>query len=144
VSGVAEPRDRGWVEWPIPLQAFSRGLAPGTRAWRRDAAEAGAYVQVLSSAVEGEYRGVILPQLHVSALVRTGPSSERRCTDDEIAEVRRAFDMEDAEEDNHSSSLHRNLFRVLALPRGETSQCGCKEDEETVVEPDGFTYQRPR
>lgn len=96
---------------------------------------------VLSGSADMEYRGLIVPTFHVSVSV---PFSNRRATDAEVEVVRRAFDMQDAEEDNHSSSVHRNLFRPAHLPKGTVGICECKEDEETVVESDGFQWQRKK
>jgi len=94
---------------------------------------------VLSGGTDMEYRGIIVPTFHVSASV---PDQDRRATDAEMDIVRRDFDMEDAEEDNHSPGVARHLFRPAHLPKGTVGICGCKEDEEEVVEPDGYKWQR--
>jgi hypothetical protein len=66
----------------------------------------------------------------------------RRATDDEIRGVLADFGFEGAEEDNHSSGLARHFW----LDEGRTVQpeCPCKATEETVVEPDGYRWQRTR
>lgn len=97
-------------------------------------------LRVLSSAETAEYHGIVCPHNHVS--VSVDPSLDRRPTDLEMTLVRRHFDMEDAEEDNHQPGRTRNLFLPLHLPRGTTEVCDCKADEEQVTEADGFTWSR--
>ena len=99
-------------------------------------------LNVISAVGDMEFRGVIVPQFHVSVSVLG--DEQRRATDEEMARVRRDFDMEDAEEDNHHPGRIRNLFRLVHLPPGTPPICECKESEETVVEPDGFTWQRAK
>jgi hypothetical protein len=98
-------------------------------------------LMVLSGYGDMEYRGLVVPQFHVSVSV---PSEDRRATDDEIEAVRRDFDMEDAEEDNHQPGRIRNLFRPVHLPKGTVGMCDCKENEEVVTEPDGFEWSRSK
>lgn len=54
----------------------------------------------------------------------------------------RAFGMTEAEEDNHEPGVARKFFLVVDPTR--RTDCECKETEETVVEPDGFTWQNPK
>lgn len=120
------------TEW---RRISSRGLPPGQKPWARGD------VLVISQAEMTEYRGVLCPHNHVSVSV---PRGERRPSDEEMAMVRRNFDMDDAEEDNHHPGRIRNLFLPLHLPRGTVGICDCKSDETVVVEPDGFQWSKPR
>lgn len=103
--------------------------------WRNDR------LGVVSGFGDMEYQGIVVPHFHVSASVI---GHDRRPTNDELAVVRKAFDMEDAEEDNHHPGRIRNLFRPVHLPRGTAGICDCKANEETVTEADGFQWQRQR
>jgi hypothetical protein len=94
---------------------------------------------VLSAYGDMEYRGLVVPHFHVSV---SAPGQDRRPTDDETELVRRDFDMEDAEEDNHHPGRIRNLFRPIHLPKGTVGICDCKENEEIVTEADGFQWSR--
>lgn len=94
---------------------------------------------VLSGFGDMEYRGVVVPHFHISVSV---PSEKRRPSDDEMAQVRSDFDMEDAEEDNHSPGVARHLFRPVHLPKGTVGICDCKENEEIVTESDGYQWSR--
>lgn len=97
-------------------------------------------IRVISSAENAEYRGLIVPHNHVSVSV----ALDRRPTDFEMALVRSAFDLADAEEDNHQPGRIRNLFLPLHLPRGTTGTCDCKSDETEVIEADGFRWSKPK
>lgn len=65
-----------------------------------------------------------------------------RASDDVVRSVLADFDLEGAEEDNHSSGRARHFW----LDRGVKVQpeCPCKSTEETIVEPDGYRWQRPK
>lgn len=99
-------------------------------------------IRVLSSREMAEYQGVVCPHNHVSVSVDSCFS--HRPTDADMAKVRAAFDMEDAEEDNHQPGRIRNLFLPLHLPRGTTGVCDCKSDETVVTELDGFQWSKPK
>lgn len=62
-------------------------------------------------------------------------------TDSELATVRRAFGMSDAEEDNHEPGRARHLF--LIVDEQYRRECECKVDEQTFVEPSGHRWQSP-
>lgn len=69
--------------------------------------------------------------------------SGRRCLNpDVLARVLRDFDMVGAEEDNHQPGIARNFWRLCDAAPDAPSQCECKSDETTIVETDGFTWQR--
>ncbi len=96
---------------------------------------------VISDAINAEYQRLACPHNHISVSV---PGESRRATDVEMEVVREAFDMVDAEEDNHSPGVARHLFLPLHLPRGTVGICDCKSDETVVVEPDGYQWSRPK
>lgn len=100
------------------------------------------HMRVLTSAEMADYRGKVYPHNHVTVSVH--PSLGRRPTDAEMLAVRHAFDMHDAEEDNHQPGRIRNLFLPLHLPRGTVGVCDCKSDETIVVEPDGFQWSKAK
>ena len=62
----------------------------------------------------------------------------RRPSDEDFARVRRAFDMEDAEEDNHFPGVARHLFLTVDVAR--RVECECKAEETVVTEPDGYRW----
>lgn len=96
---------------------------------------------VISSAMDAEYQGVVVPHNHVSVALH---DHRRRPNDKEMGWVRADFDMEDAEEDNHLPGVARHLFLPLHLPRGTEGICDCKADETLVVEPDGFRWSKTK
>lgn len=139
---IRTPHGGGWRE--IELVGW-RGV-PNTRRWLH----AGRGVVVISALEPIENRG---PTWHVSisrfvAVGALGISAQvGRARDVDVAFVREAFRLRDAEEDNHAridgrGGLTRNLW--LEVDPAMRTPCDCKELEEAVVEPDGFTFTRPR
>lgn len=59
-----------------------------------------------------------------------------------VRRVRRDFDMRDAEEDNHEDGHARKLFLVVDPSRRVA--CECKETDEVVTKPNGYSYSRPK
>lgn len=88
-------------------------------------------------AMESKRTGLIVPQLHVSI-----SDDGARASDETIRGVLADFGFEGAEEDNHQPGIARHFW----LDEGARVQpeCECKKVEETVTEPDGFKWQRPR
>ena len=76
---------------------------------------------------------------HVSVAVER---ANRRATDKEIAHVRLAFGMREAEEDNHEPGMARHLF--LPVDPSHRTSCECKINEEQVTEADGHRWSRVR
>lgn len=68
----------------------------------------------------------------------TVSKSGRRVSDRDLERVRRAFDMEGAEEDNHAPGITRALF--LTVDPGRRVECECKTEETIHVEPDGYRW----
>lgn len=67
---------------------------------------------------------------------------DARPTNAEVAEVARAFCLDVWEEDNHTSGLARHLW--LPVDPDRRVACQCKLDEQTLTEPDGYQWQKPR
>jgi|SRR6185295_17447629 len=118
-----------------PLPA-SNQLGP-MLAWRRGRA----YVQ--SSLICSEFRGEWKWQ-YVVSISRWGRQESERADDEMVRQVLRDFGIPDAEEDNHKSGVSRCFFRICDYPPGTTSVCECKTDETVIVEPDGYTFSRPK
>lgn len=99
---------------------------------------------VMSDFAVMEFRGEERPQFMLS-ISASGAGGRRRATDAEVTQALRDFGMDGAEEDNHQPGIIR-MFFLLADPRpGEEGiQCDCKEDEQVVVEPDGFRWSRTK
>lgn len=94
---------------------------------------------VLSSFMLAEFRGESRPHWHVSVSM-----NGQRANNEQVAIALRHFDMQAAEEDKHHSGNARHFFLLADLKPGEVAECECKETEEVVVEPDGYTYSRER
>lgn len=95
---------------------------------------------VMSSAFEAGFRGRVRPQWHISI-----SSNGERPMFEQVATALRDFGMVAAEEDNHSSGNARHFFLLADLaPDEQPGECECKDDEEIVVEPDGYTWSRKR
>lgn len=62
----------------------------------------------------------------------------RRVSDADVARVRRAFDMEEAEEDNHFPGVSRAFFLVVDPARRVA--CECKVGDVVVTEADGYQW----
>ena len=77
------------------------------------------------------------PQWHISITTmgkRPKPNHVRRAL--------RAFDLVGAEEDNHEPGNARHFW--LPVDPAHRVDCQCKEDEEVIVDPDGYTWTNPR
>lgn len=97
-------------------------------------------LKVTSSVGEMGFRGEMRWQWLVAI-----SAGDWRASDSDVERVLRDFGMSAAEEDNHRPGRIRSFF-LLCEPRAgeEGLQCECKETEETVVEPDGYRWQRER
>lgn len=133
--------------WRSVWRRLPDAMGPsGELALRFHAARLG--LLVVSSVDLAEFRGVVRPQYHVSI---SSPSSvcgleltPRRPVDHECQAVLAEMGMRGAEEDNHEPGLARHFWRLCEAAPDEAMGCECKETEETVVEPDGHRWQRPR
>lgn len=92
---------------------------------------------VISSSMHAEFRGESRPQWHVSISgVRERPKEAM------VQRMLRDFGMVGAEEDNHEPGKARHFWILQDSRIGEDASCECKEGETTVVEPDGYKWQR--
>lgn len=89
------------------------------------------------AAVESHHSKLIVPSFHLSI-----SDSGHRASDDVIRGVLADFNLEGAEEDNHQSGVARHFW--LDEGRSVQPECECKRTEETVVEPDGYRWQKER
>ena len=87
------------------------------------------------AAVESKTSKLLVPSFHLSI-----SNSGQRASDDVIRGVLADFMLEGAEEDNHSSGVARHFW--LDEGRSVQPECECKKTEETVIEPDGYRWQR--
>ena len=87
--------------------------------------------------VESKKSKLVVPSFHLSI-----SDNGARASDDVIRSVLADFNLEGAEEDNHSSGRARHFW----LDEGRTAQpeCECKRIEETIIEPDGYRWQREK
>ena len=101
-------------------------------------------VVVLSAIEEAEYpdgSGQSGLQWHVSLTGRDDFFRPVRATELQLDVVRRAFDMVEAEEDNHQPGKARNLW--LPVDPARRVDCECKTTEVTITEPDGYQWTNP-
>jgi len=89
------------------------------------------------AAVESHKSKLVVPSFQLSISDRG-----RRPSDEVIRGVLADFDLEGAEEDNHSPGVARHFW--LDEGRSVQPECECKKTEEIVVEPDGYQWQRDR
>lgn len=91
-------------------------------------------VRVLSAVewVEG-HTGLLVPHYHVSVSHQGNVASH-----DVMDAVRRDFQMQDAEEDNHGKGIVRHLWREV---HGTPADCHCKNEDPPTV--DGEREWRP-
>lgn len=120
----------GWEQIPPPPLD---GNVLAASAWTRSGA------RVISTLVLAELpdRSGIGPQWHISVTHKG-----KRPRDTDVRAMKRAFGMQSAEEDNHHPGMARNFF--LPVDPKHRVDCECKEDEQVIVEPDGYTWTNPR
>lgn len=81
---------------------------------------------------------ILVPQFHVSVTEHGA-----RPSDEAVRAALADFGMEGADEDNHLPGRARH-FWMCDDGRKAEPPCDCKATEETIVEPDGFRWQRKR
>lgn len=124
-----EPKGSGWIyHGPIALP-MGRGYR-----WTRGG------IYVLSSLVDADLpdgSGEKGLQWHVSiSFLGRRPKAKH------VAIAREAFQMVEAEEDNHHPGVARHLF--LVVDPSKRVDCECKVTEEVIVEPDGYAWTNPK
>lgn len=119
--------EKGWTRHRSPA------FVPGAEAWQRGPI---CVLSALTPAKAPDGSGDVIYQWHVS-VSRRG----KRPRPKDVARVRRSFGMLDAEEDNHHPGAARHLWMPVDASR--RVDCECKATEETMVEPDGYTWTNP-
>lgn len=122
----------GWREYAAPPAVAKDGPAS---AWRRKGLLVVSSFSKKVDAPDGS--GEAIPQWMLSISVWDGT---RRATDEEVRQTLVCFGMTEAEEDNHFPGIARMHFLVVDPAR--RVDCECKSDETTVVEPDGYRWQK--
>ena len=152
--GLAPKSPPSWARWTYYGYLVPPAGAAAQYVWTRGP------LVVISSLIHAEFRGELRWHWLVSvsgnltgasrrAAVLASPKDvsnkeKRRATDDELATVRKHFGMDNAEEDNHQPGCGRMLFRLCDARPDDPALCECKETEEVVTEPDGFTWSKER
>lgn len=93
-------------------------------------------IVVLSAVERAEYGSGIEWQFHISV-----SANGRRADNDAVKRALLDFDMEGAEEDNHDPGIARHFWLPVNKSAGVIT-CECKDTEKTIVEADGYTYQK--
>lgn len=125
------PSWKGWKRQPAPP---GLPLQDGGEIWRLRGR-----VLAISSLIYAEFRDGMHWQYLVSISYAGGRASDFVCR-----RVLADFGIPTAEEDNHESGVARKFWRLIDIAPDEPQLCECKETEETIVEPDGYTYTRER
>lgn len=96
-------------------------------------------IRVISELADMELpRGGGIGPTWLVSLTRNGRRPRRA----DVVKVRRAFGMRDAEVDNHHPGNAIHLY--LPVDSKHRVDCECKEDEQVIIEPDGYTWTTPR
>ncbi len=98
-------------------------------------------VSTLDMAELPRQNGLIGPQWHISISQAASPQNKRP-TFEQVRKALRAFRMVGAEEDNHHPGNARHFF--MPVDPASRSACECKEDEEQVMERDGYVWSNPK
>ena len=128
------PRGKGWRRLPLPAIARpSNALDIGGAFARYDGTKVFSMLVVAELPGEPAASG---PTWHLSV-----SRYLHRPSDALVRRVLQAFDLVGAEEDNHNPGIARDFFQPVDSSR--RGLCECKLEEETVVEPDGYTWTSP-
>lgn len=122
------PSTRGWRY----LGRTPTGSGTSAATWLHDSG-----IGVLSSVdvvdLEPPAAGIVAPHFHVSATFRDrGTGHRRACTDQELEQVRAAFGMGGADEDNHGPGIARHLWMLCGRDREPACPCKADEPRETI------------
>jgi hypothetical protein len=126
------PTGSGWVQDDAPPPAVTLGFEGET--WFHGPSQLFVISAVEVAAAEGGIdKG---PEYHIS-ISRQRPYGSTRCTTADAMWVLAAFDLIEAEEDNHvPHGIVRNFWRPVA-DRLVGLECACKADEPAIVENKG-------
>lgn len=123
------PKGRGWVMATFPMpEELSMGFA--NEIWRHESGLT--VISAVEVAAPEEGHQPLGPEYHIS-LTLNGKRADRNAA----RFIKRAFNMEDATEDNHvPGGMARNFWRPVA-DRLSGIECPCKEDEPAIAEDKG-------
>ncbi len=126
------PKDGAWRPLPNAPVVVPGGNIVTASGWQSG------LVRVISALELAELpdRSGVGPQWHVS-ISRAG----KRPKPTDVRRALRAFGMVGAEEDNHHPGNARHFW--LVVDPAHRVDCECKEDEITIVEPDGYKWTNP-
>lgn len=134
---------RYWTQVPAPMSGA--GVYRMTRRGWMHAIVAVSSLDAIDDGRGGKLNG---PTWHLSVSRASFIFGGSRPTDEDVSTALSAFGMVGAEEDNHANPFTRagGLARHFWLHTDPARRvgCECKSTEETVVDPDGYTYTRPR
>jgi hypothetical protein len=135
MSAVAEEKrpGRDWDELPFPGHVMDRGIVQTGSAWSFGPIRV---ISTLTMAELPDGSKEIGPQWHISIT-----DKGRRPSPKQVRRALRAFDMVDAEEDNHHPGYARHFWLPVDLAR--RVDCECKAEEVTIVEADGYRFTNP-
>ncbi len=134
------PGGAGWAQQSAPPQWVSLGYA--AEAWIHPEYRLYAISAVeVAKDADGIDRG---PEYHLSVSAQSTIGHTMRCTSADALWVLNEFDLVDAEEDNHVlNGLVRNFWRPVA-DHLVGLECGCKDDEPSMLEDKGDYIWRER
>jgi len=128
------PKTAMWKREPTPNVSprVREGIEVVSSWWRLGSLRVLSGMDGMKSAVDKS----TVPHWHVSVSRIGGHPS-----DADVAVVRKAFGMNDAEEDNHEPGRARHLF--LAIDPAHRAPCECNTAEMTIVEANGHVWKSP-
>lgn len=124
------PIGRRWGRICAPAALLENPLVKACSAWCRGGSTVISALE-LADYPDGQGAG---PQWHISIRHISGRPRV-------VSGVLRAFGMPGAEEDNHHPGIARHFW--LPVDPAHRVDCECKETEEIIVEPDGYTWTNP-
>ena len=126
------PTGSEWSQYTV------HGLAAELRALSFSCWRSGP-IRVISALENAEYPdgAGFGPQWHISIT-----NAGKRPKPHHVRRALRAFGMVGSEEDNHHPGNARHFW--LPVDPAHRVDCQCKAEEQTLVEPDGYTWTNPR
>ena len=134
-----EPRCDGWIKGPDASGTVGMGYQ--AQYWIHKDGSILVISAIEVATTEGKED--IGPEYHLSMSVQT-PSGPQRIRSKDAKWVLRAFDMDDATEDNHvPNGIARNFWRPVA-DKFSGYQCPCVDEEPAMIEDKGDYVWRGR